>query len=474
MSEDASINDDGLMRFNTYAEYVEFLYRRDPRFEWLHHLFTTSAAASDPTKTHVMVADSEDGRLTSTHGVEALQSLENRSPRVKTRLVLVRYDQTMNIDRNIIDAIAFAFDLDPFFLWRHFDQSFEGDLGEERSYLGPDIPPALPSKKNSLDLGYSTIVNISTMFLKDAIIPDATTEESYAVVMLARNNEEFVFSHMPILNTYSLHNMRNTTPVVRKTTCTALFETELLQMSREDIFSADENPIEYIYPWAQIMADNMASDLQNYATRTALYDTLDSEDLETFDELLRDIHMVATAADDLFQNLLRFLSRTASRQPSRGIQSLTRDYEFLLRWAKQLIQFNTDHLNRRVGQFALRESQKSIELANSVKILSELAFVFLPLSLSAGLFGMNITELGTGKSHLWIYFLTAAVFQHPTELSGLLQPDNLSAFWSKKIQEIFEFTSQKDWNLNFFHKRLFSRFRLLLGIRSTNGNSVAV
>ncbi|KAF8539769.1 hypothetical protein BDD12DRAFT_881814 [Trichophaea hybrida] len=239
MSENAIINDDGLMRFNTYVEYVEFLYRCDPRFEWFHRFFTTSAAASDPTKTHVMVADSEDGRPTSTHGVEALQSLGNRSSRVKTRLILVRYDKAMNIGRKIIDAIAFTFNPNLLFLWRHFDQSFEG---EERLNLGLDIPPVLPSKQKSLDLGYFGIVNISTMFLKDVIIPDATT-----VVMLARNNEEFVTSHMQsIQNTYSLRNMRNTIPMVPKTACTALFETELLQMSREDIFSANENPIEYL------------------------------------------------------------------------------------------------------------------------------------------------------------------------------------------------------------------------------------
>jgi hypothetical protein len=294
-------------------------------------LFTTSAAASDPTKTHVMVADSEDRRLTSTHGVEALQSLLPVS-----RLDWYSSDdKAMNIDRKIIDAIAFAFDLDLLFLWRHFDQIFEG---EERLNLGPDIPPVLPSKQKSLDLGYFGIVNMSTIFLKDDIIPEATTgeflrallsinvysteEESYAVVMLARNNEEFVTSHMqPIQNTHSLRNMRDTTPMVPKTACTALFKTELPQMSREDIFSTNENPIEYLYPWAHIMATTIAFSLQKYATRTELYEALDTEDLETFDELLRDIHTITIEADDLLQNLSMFLSRTASRQPSKGMQS---------------------------------------------------------------------------------------------------------------------------------------------------------
>jgi len=349
--------------------------------------------------------------------------------------------------------------------------------------------------------------------------------------MLARSNEEF--NRIPTVPTpYSLRNMRNTIPTVQRIAIADLFEAELLRMSQEDIFSADDNPVEYLYPWAHIMASDMVSRLQDYASLTENFDMhLDNEDLEHFDRLLQNIHEVAKAADELFQNLLGFPKR-----PSRKMQSLTHDYKFLLHWAKQLIQHNTDHLNRKVGQFALRESQKSIELANSVKILSELAFIFLPLTFSAALFGMNITELGIGKSHLWIYVLTAVgiggvtfllwwflrllakskeivterlrglwlfacispsrafflsvfcllhlsyqnnevfrqlgigpvlihgstTFEHQEELSGVLQRDKLSAFWSRKIQESFEFTSQNDWHLNFFHKRLFSKFRSLL------------
>jgi hypothetical protein len=174
---------DAIMKFNTYAEYVRFLCRHDPRFKWLNHFFTTRAA-SDPTKTHVLVADSENSRFTTTRGLEALQHLKNRSPLVKTRLVLVRHDKTMNVDRNIIDAIAYTLDLDPWFLWRHFDQ--DDDLEEHRLEQGFDIPPALPSKRNSLGLGFSQYKYLSAVFLKDDLVPNATTGEIPRVLLLTK------------------------------------------------------------------------------------------------------------------------------------------------------------------------------------------------------------------------------------------------------------------------------------------------
>jgi hypothetical protein len=90
----------------------------------------------------------------------------------------------MNVDRNIIDAIAYTLDLDPWFLWRHFDQ--DDDLEEDRLEQGLDIPPALPSKRNSLGLRFSQYKYLSAVFLKDDLVPNATTGEIPRVLLLTK------------------------------------------------------------------------------------------------------------------------------------------------------------------------------------------------------------------------------------------------------------------------------------------------
>jgi CorA-like Mg2+ transporter protein len=52
----------------------------------------------------------------------------------------------------------------------------------------------------------------------------------------------------------------------------------------------------------------------------------------------------------------------------------------------------------------LAESQQAIQQAKLVTKLTLVAFVYLPFTFTAGFFGMNFKELGTGTIPLWIFF----------------------------------------------------------------------
>lgn len=52
----------------------------------------------------------------------------------------------------------------------------------------------------------------------------------------------------------------------------------------------------------------------------------------------------------------------------------------------------------------LAESQRAIQQAKLVTKLTLVAFVYLPFTFTAGFFGMNFKELGTGTIPLWIFF----------------------------------------------------------------------
>ena len=55
---------------------------------------------------------------------------------------------------------------------------------------------------------------------------------------------------------------------------------------------------------------------------------------------------------------------------------------------------------------ALKEANRSLHEARSVKILTFLGMIFLPLSLTSGLLSMN-GEYNPGASQFWIYFAIA-------------------------------------------------------------------
>jgi hypothetical protein len=67
--------------------------------------------------------DVVDGRLL-THRKVTLSGLQSRSPVVQTRLVLFSYDGISEIDCRTLDDICFAFQLDPFYLWRVLDDDY--------------------------------------------------------------------------------------------------------------------------------------------------------------------------------------------------------------------------------------------------------------------------------------------------------------------------------------------------------------
>lgn len=75
-------------------------------------------------------------------------------------------------------------------------------------------------------------------------------------------------------------------------------------------------------------------------------------------------------------------------------KSLLDDYVFLLSYAKELSRRCESGLQLVMQYVMLRESQKAIEQAAGVTRLTRLAFIYIPLSFTATLFGMNFKQLG--------------------------------------------------------------------------------
>jgi hypothetical protein len=67
------------------------------------------------------------------------------------------------------------------------------------------------------------------------------------------------------------------------------------------------------------------------------------------------------------------------------------------------------HMQSQIGQYSLAESRKSIEMTDGVKVLTQLAFIFIPLTFSATIFGINVREFGTGDLPISAFIVAAIV-----------------------------------------------------------------
>ena len=84
----------------------------------------------------------------------------------------------------------------------------------------------------------------------------------------------------------------------------------------------------------------------------------------------------------------------------------------------------SQEMQLRASLLSIEESKRGIEQSKQVGRLTQLAFVFIPLTFVTGVFGMNITQLG-GKAPLWKFWVTAGT------ISGIAFIIGLMTIWSE-------------------------------------------
>lgn len=72
------------------------------------------------------------------------------------------------------------------------------------------------------------------------------------------------------------------------------------------------------------------------------------------------------------------------------------------------------------SRLSIEHSKRSIEQNDRVKKLTQLAFIFIPLSFSTSAFGMNLEVLGTGKANVWMVVVAIVLVYFSTGLLWML------------------------------------------------------
>ena len=62
-----------------------------------------------------------------------------------------------------------------------------------------------------------------------------------------------------------------------------------------------------------------------------------------------------------------------------------------------------------MSSISVRDNQLSIEQSQRAARLTQLAFIYAPLSFVAGIFGMNVREINATGLSIWVFFVTLAI-----------------------------------------------------------------
>ena len=187
------------------------------------------------------------------------------------------------------------------------------------------------------------------------------------------------------------------------------FKQSLSLLSCSALDSANLTPYDYFIPWIHLIRDQFANLLQELEDFLGPFFDLrerDEGDEDDLEKILSGLEYYSIYLDRSLTNLDNFLQSHLNAKTS-AMTAATKDLGTLQIWAEKLHKRGQTLINRRVATLALLESRKSIDQAESTKRLTQLAYIFLPLSLSASIFGMNVTEVQNAR--IRAFFVTAAL-----------------------------------------------------------------
>ena len=184
-----------------------------------------------------------------------------------------------------------------------------------------------------------------------------------------------------------------------------IFERLLEKLSIEEVLAANTNPVECLYPYARLCVMRYNWKLADIRSLTnwkrSSYEDWEPEHLNDSRVSSREIIAELTAS-------YRCLSRHSDSWSNRW-KNLKCDYDEALAQAGQFEDDFRDHMSTYVGIINLKESKKSIQQADSVRRVTLLAFVFVPLTFVTSIFGMNLQSFGTGNIKLWLFLTVAGI-----------------------------------------------------------------
>lgn len=171
-----------------------------------------------------------------------------------------------------------------------------------------------------------------------------------------------------------------------------IFLRALKDLGQQDLSECDNNPIELLIPYARMALLKVVSDMEH-----GLFEaTRDEVVLETEQRYVEQSEYL----NQLRLNLASIRAFTSDSSSAAWLRLLT-DYERALERSEQQIVRLTQITSSRAAWVSLREAMIHFQQNARMNKLTQLAFVFVPLSFATSLFGMSIKAFGSGSAQIW-------------------------------------------------------------------------
>lgn len=414
--------------FDSYTNYLEKLLPEWPEYE---RLLKFLQQPEPDTETFLSVFDYSDdaGGCQDFRATDSdwAPSLSTCAVNVKLRVLLLSC-QYGDCSRSMIDKIGSLYDIDPLFLWLHFDQAPSFKMIAKEDKLGSEYgPKPVFSTCSTPEIGFWPFDHTSFNVLESSILGNQIPKTGTSSIpkskrnTLIRNIVLIILSEGQEKSQYALlfqrPSLRTRDSCRRKTSKDSsrhdVLRTELLSYDQKQTTMLIRHPLSVVLPFLKLYISDRSNHAAQDIRRCEEDCRLQSVRPGRSENLFPLYALTLKRHYDSFRRTIRSINATCiSNSGERIWGSNIGSYLNDMRDITQQIELAQDNLARHYSictSFAtLQDSHKSIEYADSVGRLTSLAFFFIPLSFITSIFCMNLSEFGTGEVRFWVVVATAA------------------------------------------------------------------
>ncbi|KAL4935383.1 hypothetical protein BDV06DRAFT_207141 [Aspergillus oleicola] len=178
--------------------------------------------------------------------------------------------------------------------------------------------------------------------------------------------------------------------------------------SQNEILRLNQNPADYLFPYVREAARHGASVCAQLAPFREGHKASKDFHLDTKWETNQRNRRAMMLS---LTSLSRFLADSEiSPQPSSlQLYAIVSDYRELIQESDMIAADLQVLLQQQANLANIEQARRGVEQTDSVRRLSIVAFLFIPLSFTTSFFGMNLRELGTGSLSIGYFFLLAVL-----------------------------------------------------------------
>ncbi|EED22770.1 hypothetical protein TSTA_062570 [Talaromyces stipitatus ATCC 10500] len=237
------------------------------------------------------------------------------------------------------------------------------------------------------------------------------------------------FGNLPLVPAYLPDNVAATKTIIQRRpdpclsrvhNCTPMSSEEMQLCLQDPIMLATDLFKTSALSWRQFFAffHHIKNECTQQENRTEIADQL-RRDKEVLDRAYRYFEDVICLLDHRYALNQPICSSSVEREQVDKILCQVRDdFKLLQAESAKLREQCTDSIGIEMNMISIRNAKKSIEQTERVRLLTFMAYLFIPLSFVASIFGMNVSQLQDPSPPIKIFFAVAC----PITLACALLP----------------------------------------------------